>query len=68
MSRKQYILGKFFFFMLLALAVFLYTFVIGAIFGSIMSNPGDMFGGVEAIGIYFVQTLGYFVFAFFWAY
>jgi hypothetical protein len=67
MSRKEYILGKFYFLILLAFSVALYTFIIGAIFGSIMSNPADMFGGIEAVPIYFVQTLGYFAFAFFWA-
>ena len=67
MSRSQYILGKFYFFILLALAVSLYTFLIGLIFGSVTSNPANMFGGIEAIPIYFVQTLGYFAFAFFWA-
>lgn len=67
MSRRHYIIGKFSFFVLLGLLVALYTFAVGAIFGSIMSNPANMFDGKEAVAIYFVQTIGYFAFAFFWA-
>lgn len=67
LSRSQVILGKFYMLIVIAATVTLYTFLIGTIMGMIYSEPGDLFSGLEYIGIYFVQTLGYFSFAFFFA-
>lgn len=67
MSRSQMILSKFYFFAVLAAAVTFYTFLIGLIFGICYTGFNDIFSGIDYIAIYFVQTLGYFAFAFFFA-
>ncbi|MCG8577098.1 MAG: ABC transporter permease [Flavobacteriales bacterium] len=67
MSRHSVILGKFYFLVALALAVTVYALILGFIFGAIYSDIGNMFNGIEYIGVYFIQTLGYFSFAFFFA-
>lgn len=67
LSRKQVILSKFYFLTALAVVVTLYTFFIGFIFGIFNSDITEMFKGTEAIGVYFIQTIGYFSFAFFFA-
>ncbi len=67
MSKKQMILSKFYFFTVLAAFVTFYTFLIGFIFGIVYSDITAFFSGIEFIGVYFVQTLGYFAFAFFFA-
>ena len=67
LSRKDIILGKLYFLIALAFVIAVYTFLIGAVVGSIYSSPENMFNGIEYVGIYFIQTLGYFSFAFFFA-
>lgn len=67
LSRKQMILSKFYFFTALAAFVTFYTFLIGFVFGIIYAGFNDVFSGISFIGIYFVQTLGYFSFAFLFA-
>lgn len=67
LSRKQMILSKFYFFTALAAFVTLYTFLIGFIFGIIYSGFDDVFSGMSYVGVYFIQTLGYFSFAFLFA-
>ncbi|MEX1000758.1 MAG: hypothetical protein WDZ35_01440 [Crocinitomicaceae bacterium] len=67
LSRSQVIMGKFYMLIVMALAVTLYTFLIGTIMGLIFSSPSEIFSGIEYIAIYFVQTIGYFSFAFFFA-
>lgn len=67
LSRSQMILSKFYFFTALAGFVTLYTFLIGFIFGVIYSGFNDVFSGISYIGVYFIQTLGYFSFAFLFA-
>lgn len=67
LSRRDVILGKLYFLIVLAMAVALYTFVVGAIIGCIYSNPSSILKDIEYVAIYFVQTIGYFSFAFFFA-
>lgn len=67
LSRKQMILSKFYFFSALAAFVTLYTFLIGFIFGIIYTGFNDVFTGISYVGVYFVQTLGYFSFAYLFA-
>ncbi len=67
LSRKQMILSKFYFFTALAAFVTLYTFLIGFIFGMIYSGFNNVLSGIEYVGVYFIQTLGYFSFAFLFA-
>ena len=67
LSRKQMILSKFYFFTALAAFVTLYTFLIGFIFGMIYSGFNNVFSGIEYVGVYFIQTIGYFSFAFLFA-
>jgi len=67
LSRKQMILSKFYFFTALAAFVTLYTFLIGFVFGLIYSGFNDVFSGISYVGVYFIQTLGYFSFAFLFA-
>jgi ABC-2 type transport system permease protein len=67
LSRKQMILSKFYFFTALAAFVTLYTFLIGFVFGMIYSESNDFYSGLHYVGVYFVQTLGYFSFAFLFA-
>ena len=67
LSRREMILGKFYFLVLLALAIMTYTFLLGFIIGSIYSSPADFTNEIYYLFIYFIQTIGYFAFAFFWA-
>ena len=67
LSKVEIILAKFLVVVFLALAVSLYTFLVSFIFGALNGSVGDMFDGVEIIGVYFISTIGYFVFAFFFA-
>lgn len=67
LSRRQMIMSKFYLFTALALFVTMYTFLIGFLFGVCYSSIGEVFSGIRFIGVYFVQTMGYFAFAFFFA-
>ena len=67
LSRKDIILSKFYLLVALALAVTLYTALIGFIFGVGFSGFQSIGPGMENLGVYFVQTLGYFSFAYFFA-
>ena len=67
LSRRQMIVSKFYFFTALAAFVTLYTFLIGLIFGLSYSGFNDVFEGISYVGVYFIQTLGYFAFAFLFA-
>lgn len=67
LSRREVILAKFYFLAALAAFVTLYTFLIGLIFGLAYSGTGHIFEDIGYIGIYFIQTMGYFTFAFLFA-
>ncbi len=67
MNRRQMILSKFYLITALGLFATLYTFMVGLVFGISTSGFSEMFSGTKYIGVYFVQTLGYFAFAFMFA-
>lgn len=68
LSKSNVIFAKFGIVFLFAVAVTLYVALVGVIFGLIYSDdPSQIFSGFEQIGAYFLTTLGYFSFAFFFA-
>ena len=68
LSKRDVIFAKFIVVFLFALVVSLYVALVGLIFGLIYSDsPAQLFSGLEQIGAYFLSTLGYFAFAFFFA-
>lgn len=68
LSKRDVIMAKFGVVFLFAVVVTLYVALVGVIFGLIYSDdPSDVFKGFEQIGAYFITTLGYFSFAFFFA-
>lgn len=67
MTRREVLLAKILFYSFLAAAVTLYTFLIGSIAGFIYTDNGHLLDDIHYIGLYFVQTLGYFSFAYFFA-
>ncbi|NRA13151.1 MAG: ABC transporter permease [Crocinitomicaceae bacterium] len=68
LSKRDVILSKFFVVFLLTAVVSLYAFLVGVVIGLMHGSPiGEMFSGIKYIGLYFVSTLGYFTFAYFFA-
>jgi ABC-2 type transport system permease protein len=67
LSKVDVIMAKFIVVVLLAAVISLYTFLVSFIFGALNGSISDMFNGIELIGVYFVSTVGYFIFAFFFA-
>jgi ABC-type transport system involved in multi-copper enzyme maturation permease subunit len=67
LSKRDIIIGKFLTFLLLAVFATLYTFLLALIFGIINDGMGDIASGISYIGIYLLQTIGYFSFAFLFA-
>lgn len=68
LSKRDVILAKFAIVFLFAVAVTLYVMLVGMIFGLIFSDDKSLiFNGLDQIGAYFLSTLGYFSFAFFFA-
>lgn len=68
LSKRDVIFSKFIVVFLFAVAVTLYVSLVGLIFGLVYSDdPSQVFNGLEQIGAYFLSTLGYFAFAFFFA-
>lgn len=67
LSRREVILGKLYFLIVLAFVVAVYTLLLGVLIGCIYSDPANIFMDIEFAGIYFIQTMGYFAFAFFFA-
>lgn len=63
LSRKQLIVSKFGVVIILSAFATLYTFLIGFVFGTIYSEVGEMFQGIQHLGAFFLQTIGYFSFA-----
>lgn len=66
LSKRDIILSKFAVVVGLTAAVTIYVFILAFIFGLINGGTG-MFDGIDQIGVYFIMTLGYFSFAFFFA-
>ncbi len=68
LSKRDVIFAKFGIVFLFSVVTTLYVGLIGLIFGLIYSpNVSEIFNGVEQVGAYFLTTLGYFSFAFFFA-
>jgi ABC-2 type transport system permease protein len=68
LSKRESILAKFGIVFLFAVGVTLYVMLVGMIFGLLHSaDLSQIFSGMEQIGAYFISTLGYFSFAFFFA-
>ena len=68
LSKRDVIFAKFGVVFLFSVVTTLYVGLIGLIFGLINSpDAADVFNGIEQIGAYFITTLGYFSFAFFFA-
>lgn len=67
LSKRQVIISKFLIVVLFSLLVTLYTFVVSFIFGLINGGTDQLFEGIDFVFRYFLQTLGYFSFAFLFA-
>lgn len=67
LSKIDVIMSKFYVVFLFSAAITLYTFLIGFVIGLINGGFSNVFDGIHHIGVYFVSTLGYFTFAFFFA-
>lgn len=66
MNKREVILSKFVVVFAFSIAVTLYTFLLAMIFG-LINGGANAFEGIEQIGVYFIMTLGYFSFAYFFA-
>ncbi|MNK00344.1 ABC-2 family transporter protein [compost metagenome] len=64
MSKRQVIFSKFLLVFFLSIIATLYTFLVGFVIGMLESTTYDWYQNVHLILLYFVQTLGYFSFAF----
>jgi hypothetical protein len=67
LRKVDLILSKFIVIFGLTLLVTVYTFLVAFAAGLINGGGGGIFDGIEYIGVYFISTLGYFAFAFFFA-
>ncbi len=67
LSKGSIIMAKFYVVIGFTVFITIYTFFIGFIFGVINGDISDMFDGIHQIGAYFIETLGYFSFAYFFA-
>jgi len=67
LTKKQFILGKFLVILCIAAIVSLYTAIVGFLIGGFYSGFGGFYENIHYVPTYFLQTLGYFSFAFFFA-
>ncbi|TNF49848.1 MAG: hypothetical protein EP305_01735 [Bacteroidetes bacterium] len=67
LSKRDVILSKFYVVFVLSAVITLYTFLVGFLVGVINDGFSNMFDGIHHIAVYFISTLGYFTFAFFFA-
>lgn len=67
MSKQKVILSKFILVFFLSSIATLYTFLVGLIIGMLESTAYDWYQNIHLIVLYFIQTLGYFSFAFLFA-
>ena len=67
MSKRDVILGKFVVVVFLSALATFFTFIASLIFGGVNSGISGMFSGIHLVALYFLQTLGYFCFAFLFA-
>lgn len=67
MTKKQAIVSKFMIIVIISILVTLYTALVALIFGLINSVSMDLYKNIHFVFIYFLQTLCYFSFAYFFA-
>ncbi len=67
LTKHQVILGKFVFVIFLSAIATIYTFLCGLVIGLIESSNMDIYQNVHLNALYFIQTIGYFSFAFLFA-
>lgn len=67
LTKQQVIFGKFAFVVFLSLLATIYTFLCGLVIGLIESTSTDFFQNIHLNLLYFIQTIGYFSFAFLFA-
>lgn len=66
LNKREIIFSKFIVVIGMSLAITLYTFLLAMIFG-LLNGGTNVFDGIGQIGVYFVMTMGYFAFAYFFA-
>lgn len=67
LTKKEVIASKFLVVLGLSILVTVYTAIVAFVFGVIFSNDYVPYENIHFVSIYFLQTLGYFSFAFFFA-
>lgn len=67
LRKRDVIVSKFIVILLLSLLVSFYTFLVGFLLGGIYSGFGNAYSGIDKVVLYFIQTIGYFSFAFLFA-
>jgi len=67
LNKKELILSKFIVVVGMTAIVSVYTFIVAFVSGLLAGGGTNPFDGIEYIGIYFISTLGYFIWAFFFA-
>lgn len=64
LSKHQVIISNFLVVFFLALLATAYTFLCGLIIGLVASESGSPFANIHLVGMYLIQAIGYFSFAF----
>ncbi len=64
LTKRQFIFGKFAFVLCLSVIATFYTGICGFFIAGFSHGFADAFENIHLIGLYFIQTLGYFSFAF----
>jgi ABC-type transport system involved in multi-copper enzyme maturation permease subunit len=67
LSKQQVIMGKFVLVLFFSILATLITFLTGLIIGGCTNGFSNMYENIHLVVLYFVQTLGYFSFAFLFA-
>ena len=67
LSKKDVILSKFYVVLMMSTIITAYTFVLAVTVGAINDSISNMMNGIHFIALYWLQTTGYFIFAFFFA-
>ncbi len=67
LRKQDVIISKFLVILAISLLVSFYTFLVGFVMGGIYSGFGNAYNGIDKVVLYFIQTLGYFSFAFLFA-
>jgi len=67
LSKQQVILSKFLVILAISVIVTLYTALVGFLIGGFYSGFGRAYENIHYVPTYFLQTIGYFSFAFFFA-